>query len=198
LRTLVVSLLTEHHDTLLILPAATRNHHAFRGGFLEHVLSVTRTAVHLADKYRHDYPQLDPPLSKCLVVAGAILHDVGKLRELAPGPAGANYTPAGRLVGHILLGRDLVREAAREIDGFDPEILLRLEHIIVSHQNLPEWGSPVAPHTPEALLVHYADDVDAKFQMMAAALAEKPLEGDPFTSRNNPLRRAIYRGDETG
>jgi 3'-5' exoribonuclease len=194
LRTLVTGILAAHHETLLILPAASKNHHAFRGGFLEHVLSVTHSAIYLADKYRNEYLSLDPPLSKCLVVAGAILHDIGKLQELTPGPAGATYSPSGKLIGHILLGRDIVREAAREIDELDPEMLLRLEHIIVSHQNRPEWGSPIAPHTPEALLVHYADDIDAKFQMMAAALREKPLDGDAFTSRNNALRRTIFRG----
>ncbi|HUG20648.1 MAG TPA: HD domain-containing protein, partial [Planctomycetaceae bacterium] len=194
LRKLVTGILEANYETLLILPAASKNHHAFRGGYLEHVLSVTNTAVYLADKYRKEYPSLEPPLSKCLVVAGAILHDVGKLRELTPGPAGATYSPSGKLIGHILLGRDIVRDAAREIEDLDPEMLLRLEHIIVSHQNLPEWGSPIAPHTPEALLIHYADDIDAKFQMMAAALREKPLEGDVFTSRNNPLRRSIFRG----
>ncbi len=194
LRTLAIGILRTHRDVLLLLPGATRNHHAFRGGFLEHVLSVTRTAVYLVDKYREAYPQLDPPLSKNLVVAGAILHDIGKVRELDPDHTGAHYTPEGRLVGHILLGRDIVRDGAREVEGIDPEMLLRLEHIIVAHQNLPEWGSPVSPHTPEALLVHYADDIDAKFEMMVGALGEKPLAGDPFSSKNNPLRRRIFRG----
>jgi len=88
----------------------------------------------------------------------------------------------------------MVRDAAKEFETLKPETLLRLEHIIVSHQNLPEWGSPIAPHTPEALLVHYADDIDAKFQMMAGALREAPIADDPFTSRSNPLRRTIFRG----
>nr|MDQ3332045.1 HD domain-containing protein [Planctomycetota bacterium] len=154
LRRLVVELLNENVEELLRLPAASRNHHAFSGGFLEHVLSVTRTAVFLADKYDEYYPRLK--LSKDLVVAGAILHDIGKLEELQAAPEGATYTPSGRLIGHILLGRDLVRDKAATIEGFDREILLRLEHVIVAHQSLPEWGSPIPPSTPEALLVHYA------------------------------------------
>ena len=195
LRQLVVDILREHHEPLLSLPAATRNHHAFVGGYLEHVLNVTRTCAYLADKYAQLYPDLQPPLDKDVVIAGAVLHDVGKLRELQIAPQGAEYTAAGKLVGHILLGRDMVREAAADVPDLDPELLLRLEHIIISHQNLPEWGSPIAPHTPEALLVHYADDIDAKFQMIAAALTE-PAAADAaeFTSRNNPLRRAIFRG----
>jgi 3'-5' exoribonuclease len=193
LRQLVAEILVEHGEAIRTIPAAKRNHHAYRAGFLEHVLSVTRLAVHLADKYSTYYSDMQPPLSKSLVVAGAVLHDIGKLDELDAQPHGAEYTPQGRLVGHILLGRDLVRDKARHIADLDPELLLRLEHIIVSHQNLPEWGSPIAPHTPEALLVHYADDVDAKFHMMAALLEQEAAGDAQFTSRNNPLGRPIFR-----
>jgi len=195
---LVIELLTDNADALKRLPAATRNHHAFSGGFVEHVLSVTKTALHLAEKYADDYRQIEPPLSVSLVVVGAILHDIGKLIELDVRPESSTYTARGRLIGHILLGRDLVREKAAEIEELDPEILLRLEHIIVSHQNLPEWGSPIAPHTPEALLVHYADDTDAKFQMMARALEQAATSDEEFTDRNNPLWRAIFRGWNVG
>ncbi|MGH7127638.1 MAG: HD domain-containing protein, partial [Planctomycetaceae bacterium] len=196
LRRLVVELLEEHREQLCRIPAAARNHHAFSGGYLEHVLSVTKTAVYLAEKYAAHYPRMNPPLSKPLVVAGAILHDIGKLLELDARPQGTDYTPRGRLIGHILLGRDLVRDKAAEIPDFDPEWLLRLEHIIVSHQNLPEWGSPIPPHTPEALLVHNADDIDAKFHMMAFALDEETADDDEpeFTSRSNALKRSIFRG----
>jgi 3'-5' exoribonuclease len=191
LAALAVELLEEHHDVLLRLPAARRNHHAFVGGYLEHVLSVTRNAIFLADKYGRDYPELSPPLSRDLVVAGAILHDIGKVHELAITPAGAEYTAAGELVGHILLGRDMVRAAASR-HTISPETLLRLEHIIISHQRLAEWGSPKPPMTPEALLVHFADDVDAKFQTALVALAEK-ADGE-FTTSRNPLQYRIFRG----
>lgn len=191
LAAVATTLLTEHQEVLLSLPAARRNHHAFVGGWLEHVLSVTRNAIFLADKYGRDYPELSPPLSRDLVVAGAILHDIGKVQEMVATPAGAEYSPAGELVGHILLGRDMVREAAAK-HGLAGELLLRLEHIIVSHQRLAEWGSPKPPMSPEAILVHFADDVDAKFQTAYAALMEK---GDgPFTSAKNPLGYKIFRG----
>lgn len=193
LQALVIGLLGDHEEAVKQFPAASRNHHAFIGGFLEHVLSVTRTAVYLAKKYDEYYPDMHPPLSKSLVVAGAILHDIGKLIELEFQPHGANYSAPGKLIGHILLGRDLVREKGAEIPEMDAEILLRLEHIIVAHQNLPEWGSPIAPHTPEALLVYFADDIDAKFHMMATAL-EDQSPNDEFTSRDNPLRRSLFRG----
>lgn len=194
LRRLVTELLEEHAEAIRTHPAASRNHHAFRGGYLEHVLSVTRTAVFLADKYAAYYTEMRPPLDKSLVVAGAVLHDVGKLIELDAKPQGADYSPRGKLIGHILLGRDMVRDKAATIDGLDPETLLRLEHIIVSHQNLPEWGSPIAPHTPEALLVYFADDIDAKFHMVATALEAEPGGTGEFTGRDNALRRQIFRG----
>ena len=195
---LVLGLLREHEELLKRMSAAARHHHAFTGGFIEHVLSVTRTSVYLADKYAAYYPDIHPPLCKSLVVAGAILHDIGKTQELDHQPSGADYTPVGRLIGHILLGRDMVREQARSISDLNPETLLRLEHLIVAHQNLPEWGSPVAPHTPEALIVHFADDLDAKYHMMAEALTPPPAAGEVFTSRDNPLRRAIFRGNVEG
>lgn len=194
-RRLTVELLQDHAEVLQTMAAAAHNHHAYPGGYLEHVLSVTQTAVYLADKYAALYPDLEPPLSKSLVVAGAILHDIGKLVELDHRPAGAEYTPVGRLVGHLVLGRDLIRAKAATIEDFDAETLLRLEHILLSHQGLPEWGSPVPPSTPEALLVHFADDTDAKFQMMAAALASPATAAESaFTSRDNPLKRRIFRG----
>jgi 3'-5' exoribonuclease len=175
LRNLVVLLLDQHRDTLLGAFAAKRHHHAFVGGLLEHMLSVTRNASFLADRYADYYPQMTPPLDKGLIVAGAILHDIGKVRELDASPTGAEYTTSGQLIGHILQGRDLVREAAHEVD-IDDEQLLRLEHIIISHQRLPEWGSPKPPMIPEAVLVHYADDIDAKFHQVAAEVSdEKPF-----------------------
>ncbi|MEX2027099.1 MAG: HD domain-containing protein [Pirellulaceae bacterium] len=189
LAALATELLTQHKDVLLTLPAARRNHHAFLGGWLEHVLSVTRNAIFLADKYGRDYPEL--PLSRDIVVAGAILHDIGKVHEMTTTAAGAQYSPAGELIGHILLGRDMVREAAARL-GIEGESLLRLEHIVVSHQRLAEWGSPKPPMTAEAILVHFADDVDAKFQTVWAALMEKG-EG-PFTTGKNPLGYKIFRG----
>jgi 3'-5' exoribonuclease len=194
LRRLVVGILDEHADAIKRGSAALKNHHAYLGGFLEHVLSVTRNARFLADKYAADYPDLQPPLNKSLVLAGAILHDIGKLVELEGPLVGMRRTAEGELIGHIVLGRDFVRDRGRHVEGLDRETLLRLEHIILAHQNLPEWGSPVEPRTPEALLVYFADDVDAKFHMLAGALAGPAAADDEFTSRDNPMRRSVFRG----
>ena len=176
LRALVIDILAGNRAALLTLPAASKNHHAYVGGWLEHVLSVAKTCVYLADKYAEQYPDMQPPLDKGLVVAGGILHDIGKLREYRHDPQGAVYTSEGALIGHMLQGRDIVREAAVG-RGLSTEMLLRLEHVIVAHQRLPEWGSPKPPMTPEALLVHYADDIDAKLQMMHAILRDDTTPG---------------------
>jgi 3'-5' exoribonuclease len=192
LSALTADLLRQNREALLRLPAAVYNHHAFAGGFLEHVVSVTKNAVLLTNKYLADYPDLSKRLSKDLVVAGAILHDIGKLRELAVSPTGAHYSPCGELIGHVLLGRDMLREAAVGCD-IPAETLLRLEHVIVSHQRLPEWGAPKPPMTIEALIVHFADDLDAKLQVMLQALEEDSSD-EPFTSGKNPLRYKIFKG----
>ena len=192
LRNLCIQIIEDNREVFLICPAARSNHHAFRSGLLEHVLSVTKTSLFLADKYVTYYETLTPPLNTDVVIAGATLHDIGKLREYDLVIEGVEYSPAGNLIGHILQGRDMVREhpAAAEVDA---ELLLRLEHVIVAHQRLPEWGSPKPPMTPEALIVHYADDLDAKYAMMAAALSEA-VGDDAMTSNRNPLRQRIFRG----
>ena len=192
LKELVLKILDRYQTHIKQMPAATRYHHAFAGGYLEHTLSVTRTSVYLAEKYGTYYPNASPPLDRSLIVAGAILHDIGKLRELAYDPEGSRYTAEGLLIGHILMGRDLVREMAASIEGLPEKMMLRLEHIIVAHQNLPEWGSPKLPQTPESLLVHYADDMDAKIHMMMITL-ENDTSEETFTTLKNPLRRDIYR-----
>lgn len=192
LQTLVVEILQSHQDELLALPAATRNHHAYVGGWLEHTLSVVRTVVYLVDKYDDYYPDMQPRLDKDVAIAGAILHDIGKLREYDNQPTGAVYSAEGALIGHMLQGRDIVREAAARV-SLPPETLLRLEHVVVSHQGRPEWGAPKIPMTPEALIVHYADDLDAKYAMFVAALRDDKGAG-PMTSKKNQLYQQVFRG----
>jgi 3'-5' exoribonuclease len=190
LRDLVLHLLRENEGLIRQQPAASRNHHAYRGGYLEHTVSVVRTGVYLADKYQAYYPELNPPLNRDLIVAGCILHDIGKMKELALGADLADYTVEGMLIGHIVLGRDMVREAARDVGSVDPDLLLYLEHIILSHQGTPEWGSPKVPMIPEAFLVHHADDIDAKMNMFIDSLLRHEGE-EAFTSRSPALARRI-------
>ena len=194
LRKLVEAIFKKYRDELLVFPAARHNHHAYRAGLLEHTLSVTKTCVFLAEKYADYYAAMQPSLQIGLVVAGGALHDIGKLFEYENRPEGASYSAEGAMLGHMLLGRDIVRDAAQE-HKLDRDTLLRLEHVVIAHQRLPEWGAPKPPMTPEALLVHYADDMDAKMNMMAAILRDDRNPG-PTTSRKNVLMQEVYRGIE--
>ena len=113
LKTLVENILDEHESLFSRMPAAQNFHHSYTSGLLEHVWSMTRIAGFLADHYAKYYDQLNPPLNRGLIVAAAILHDIGKLRELEYHPVEAKYTKEGCLIGHVLMGRDMVREAAQ-------------------------------------------------------------------------------------
>jgi 3'-5' exoribonuclease len=194
LRRLVESLLGEHASLFKKMPAAQVFHHPYTSGLLEHVWSMTRIACFLADHYAKYYDNLDPPLNRGIVVAATILHDIGKLRELEYHPVEARYTKEGRLIGHILMGRDMVREAARRIEGFPEDILLRLEHAILAHHGRREFGAPVLPQTLEALLVSHIDDLDAKMNLVARELVRSEA-ADGFTDRIFALdNRQFYKG----
>ncbi len=127
-------------------------HGAVVGGLLEHTVNVTTIAEHLAKLY---------PCNQNLVLAGALLHDIGKLEELSE-QIGADYTPKGHRIGHIVLGMQYLEEQAQHITTLDTAILADLLHIILAHHGTKEFGSPVCPATIEALLVHQADATEAK------------------------------------
>jgi 3'-5' exoribonuclease len=193
LRRLVLTLLDRHAAALKRLPATANKFYPFAGGLLEHTLSVTRACLFLADKYAAHYAELKPPLNRDLVVAGAILHDIGRVLELGDDVAAPQPTVPGRLFGHLFLGRDLVRDTARELGDVNPELVQLLEHLVVSHLNLPEWGSPRLPLIPESLILHHADDLDAKLEMYARCLSRDQAQG-PFTDRDPVLNRQLYKG----
>lgn len=198
LRTLARTLIDRHAERLKVLPASPRNFYPFPGEWLEHTLSVAHTGGWLANWYRERHPDLSPPLNRDVVIAGAVLHDIGRAVELEPGPGPldpAEPTVDGRLLGHLFLGRDLIRDAAREQADVNPELLRLLEHLVVSHLNHPEWGSPRLPLIPEALILHHADDLDAKMEMFARCLTRDPGPG-PFTERDPVLGRHLYKGRE--
>ena len=194
LKQLVVSLLHDHGPLFKKMPAAQNFHHSYTAGLLEHVWSMARIAGFLADHYAKYYHQLNPPLNKGVIVAAAILHDIGKLRELDYHPVEAKYTKEGQLIGHVLIGRDLVHEAARKIAGFPEETLLLLEHAILSHHGKREFGAPIVPLTLEALLVSYIDDLDAKMNIAAGNRLESNTDGE-FTDKVYALdNRRFYKG----
>jgi 3'-5' exoribonuclease len=194
LRTLVESVLKENRALFQRMPAAQNMHHSYSAGLLEHVWSMTRIAAFLSNHYAEYYDELRPPLNRGLVVAATILHDIGKLRELEYHPVESKYTKEGCLVGHILMGRDMVREAASRIDGLPQELLLNLEHAILAHHGKKEFGSPVLPQTIEALLVSYIDEMDAKMNIVAKGRIDS-LTDDDFTDKIFALdNRRIYKG----
>jgi 3'-5' exoribonuclease len=194
LRRLVTSILEEHAELFKKMPAAQNFHHGYTAGLIEHVWSMTRVAGFLADHYGQYYHDLNPPLNKGVVIAATILHDIGKLRELDYHPIETKYTKEGCLIGHVLIGRDLAREAARRIDGFPEETLLLLEHAILAHHGKRDFGAPVVPQTIEALLVSYVDDLDAKMNIAARHRLLSKTEGD-FTDKVYALdNRRFYKG----
>ncbi len=195
LRALTVNLLDTHAEALKKLPASDRKFYPFPGGWLEHVLNVTRNCAWLADRYIAHYPDLKPPLNRDLIVAGAILHDIGRVAELGipdvPGQP-VEQTIDGRLFGYILLGRDTIRTAAAKVPELNPELLTLLEHVVVSHLTIPEWGSPRLPAIPEVLILHHADDLDAKVEMFARCLTRDTSAG-PFTDPDPVLKKPLLK-----
>ncbi len=166
-------------------PAAKRNHHAYLGGLLEHSLSVAKAADRLCSHYQAQGARLD----RDLLVAGALLHDIGKVRELTARRT-FGYTDEGHLLGHILLGLQMVAREAEAIPGFGEARLLHLQHLIASHQGRHEWASPKVPQTLEALILHYADDLDSKLNPAIALLSQVDEGGWSPYDRN--LERSLF------
>jgi 3'-5' exoribonuclease len=192
LRRLVLGLLEKHAAALRSLPATQNKFHPFSGGLLEHTLSVTKNCLWLAERYAAYYTELRPPLNKDLVVAAAALHDLGRVLEFSD-PLAHQPTVPGRLFGHLMLGRDLVHAAAEEQGDVNPELVQMLEHVVVSHLTLPEWGSLRLPLIPEVLILHHADDLDAKLEMYARCLSRDTAPG-PFTDRDPVLNKQLLKG----
>ncbi len=139
-------------------PAAKGIHHAYRGGLLEHSLSMARVASLLADHYQ--------AIDKDLMIAGALLHDIGKTVELQDDVGVIEYTDIGRLKGHVVIGSEFILKTAEEIKDFPKELLIHLQHLVLSHHGKQEFGSPVVPMTAEALLLSFIDDMDAKMNLI--------------------------------
>jgi 3'-5' exoribonuclease len=164
-------------------PAAKSMHHAHLGGLLEHTLSILGMADRACGHYLG--------LNRDLVVAGVFLHDVGKTAELSY-QRSIGYTDAGNLLGHIAIESEWISRAVGKIPGFPEELRLQILHIVLSHHGRLEFGSPVLPKTPEALLVHYLDDLDGKLEVMFRAVKDEAGSGSwsPFS---RALDRMIYR-----
>ena len=187
-RRLVRIILDRFGPHLKIMPGARSIHHAYRGGLLEHTLTVTRVVHFLGGVYHGAYPR---GVDRDILLAGAVLHDIGKVEEIDPDTM-KGHTAYGSLIGHILIGRDIVRDMAREVEDLNPRDLLLLEHLVVSHQGRKEWGAPQEPKTAEAMILHYADDLDAKTNIFFNALERDRTDGE-LTPLHGVLGRQLYK-----
>ncbi len=176
------------------VPAGIRNHHAYLGGLLEHVVSL----LDAADRVLPLYPQVD----RDLLLTGIFLHDVGKVRELSYGRV-FSYTDPGQLVGHLVIGVEMLNEKVVRVpeltgEPFPAELLLRLKHMILSHHGTYEFGSPRLPMTPEAIALHYLDNLDAKVHSFTRDIREDRNQASAWTPFNQALQRRLFKGSADG
>lgn len=166
-------------------PAAKNFHHCYLGGLLEHTLSVCRMAQRVADHY----PQLD----RDLLLTGAFLHDIGKVKELSC-RLQIEYTDEGRLLGHLVQGTIMLEEKLAHMRTFPPDLAIRLKHLILSHHGQYEFGSPKRPKFLEAFVLHLVDDLDAKVNGLARLFERDGHEGG-WTEYNRLFERYFLKGE---
>jgi 3'-5' exoribonuclease len=173
-----------------LAPAGIKNHHAYQGGLVEHVV----TLLNIADRIMGFYPEVD----RDLLLTGIFLHDIGKVDELSYHRAFA-YTDEGQLVGHLVMGVEMLAEKVErcaELMGepFPPELLLRLKHMIVSHHGNYEFGSPKLPMTLEAIALHLLDNLDAKIHAFTREIRDDPSRDSSWTPFQQNLGRRLFKG----
>ena len=163
-------------------PAAKTLHHAFVGGLLDHVVSLFT----VCDLAARNYPQVN----RDLLLTGAFLHDIGKVHELAYQRSIA-YTTKGQLLGHMIIELEMLHQKLAQLPGFPDELKILIEHMIISHHGQYEFGSPKLPMFPEALMLHYLDDLDSKMESMRAQFEREAELDSPWTSYNPSLARPL-------
>src|SRR5271167_2631202 len=163
-------------------PAAKTLHHAYIGGLLDHVVSLFRSC----DLVCRNYPQIN----RDLLLTGAFLHDIGKIHELTYNRS-FSYTTRGQLLGHMVIELELLQAKLALVPDFPPELKTLLEHLIISHHGEYEFGSPKLPMFPEALLLHYLDNLDSKMESMRAQFEREADLESPWTSYNASLGRPL-------
>ncbi|MEN6319111.1 MAG: HD domain-containing protein [Syntrophaceae bacterium] len=166
-------------------PAAKGFHHVYIGGLLEHTLSVTRL-LDLASKYYHG-------INRDLLITGGILHDIGKIYEYSYSSI-FDYSDQGRLVGHIVIGIEMLDAKIAVIEDFPEQLAMELRHLILSHHGTYEFGSPKRPKTLEALIVHHIDDLDAKVNAFQEFIEESAEDDSHWTPFHRLFERFIYKG----
>ena len=168
-------------------PAARTLHHAYLGGLLEHIVSLCG----LARMVTAHYPALDLDL----LLAAAVLHDLGKIRELEY-TRSISYSTEGQLLGHIVLALEMVHQKLSGLPDFPPALRVLVEHLIISHHGQYEFGSPRLPMFPEALVFHYLDDLDSKVNSMMGQLRSDPLVEGNWTARSPSLGRPLLKREK--
>lgn len=163
--------------------AAKSVHHAYLGGLLEHTVTVAKIGVDLCNHY--------PIANKDLVIAGCLLHDIGKIYELSTFPEN-DYTDMGNMMGHIPIGTEMIHDKIKEIDNFPKELEILIKHIMLSHHGEYEFGSPKRPKTIEAMIVHSADNTDSRIKIIEEMLLADNTKND-YAGYNRVLNRNIRK-----
>ncbi len=171
-------------DSFKKMPAAKSVHHAYVGGLLEHTLSIIRLSVLVGGYYK------DMINTEHLII-GALFHDIGKVKEMQAG-TGLEYTDSGKLMGHLLLGVEMLNGYISKIDGFPEELKYLMSHLIVSHHGLLEYGSPKKPKTPEAFVLHHLDDMDAKLNTFYSIFEREGVE-QGWSGYDRLLERQLFK-----
>ena len=168
-------------------PAAKTLHHAYIGGLLDHVVSLFRSC----DLMCRNYPQIN----RDLLLTGAFLHDIGKIHELTYNRS-FSYTTKGQLLGHMIIELEMLQAKLARLPGFPEELKTLVEHLIISHHGQYEFGSPKLPMFPEALMLHYLDDLDSKMEAMRAQFERESMLDSPWTSYNASLGRPLLNTEK--
>lgn len=179
----------ETRERLLAAPGAKAIHHSYLGGLLEHTLAVSRICAAFCDLY--------PALDRDTLMAAAMFHDLGKAWELTSGIV-RDYTDPGRLLGHIILGLEVLEPFLKKASSLDPELIMHFKHIIVSHHGEYAFGSPKRPKTPEGFVLHFADNADSKLNTVFGAFAHiEDGDGDAPAGEDvaswSPFMRSLDR-----
>ncbi|MBU0967141.1 MAG: HD domain-containing protein [Proteobacteria bacterium] len=165
-------------------PAAKSMHHAYLGGLLEHTLHVARLADKVAELY--------PSISRSLLMAGAILHDVGKVEELSVTSSLFDYSDQGRLMGHMVIGVEMVQEKISRIKEFPADMAMKIKHLILSHHGRYEFGAPTLPMLHEAFVLNFLDDLDAKINYVERLSAQVPEDHYQWSEYQRNLERFLF------
>mgnify|MGYP001238497060 FL=1 len=182
LKKLVTQIYKENKESILVCPASLTSHYNYRSGLLECILSKSRVALDLTERYNAD---------RDLLLTGVLLHDIGKVKELSSGLE-SEVTDEGNFIGHSVISRDMVKAVAGTTDGFPKDLLLKLEHMILAHRGQLEWRSSRKPNFPEALLLHQIHHLEKHMNLMKMAL-EQDEEDSDWTLRNNHLFIPFYK-----